>query len=148
MNNQKHLRTEAWLLKGISSLPGILALAQGRLSFTASGSGSFWRGQLRTLEQRAGRPGLAQLLDEGRQAIVFDAIFSEIRNVHIPWYYFGGGIKFTVGGIRYRFSFARPANTAGSPDIGESVQDLSRARQRGKEWKDALTDHERSSSGN
>lgn len=138
MNTRKHLRTEAWLLKGISSLPGILTLAQGRLSFTASGSGSFWRGQLRTLEQQAGRPGLAKLLDEGGNAVVFDAILSEVRNVHIPWYYFSGGIKFTLDGVRYRFSFARPANTVASPDIGESVQDLSRARQHGKEWKDAL----------
>ena len=54
MDKPKLIRTEAWLLRGISSLPGMLELADGNLSFTAFGSGNFWGFQLRKLEQETG----------------------------------------------------------------------------------------------
>ena len=99
------------------------------------------------LEEGAGHPGLAKLLDEGQQAVVFDAALSEIQDVNVPWYYFSGGIRFTLDGVRYRFSFARPANTADAPDVADSMQDISKARRSGKVWKEILMDHDSSHSG-
>jgi hypothetical protein len=31
-----------------------------------------------------------------------------VTEVAFPWYYFGGGAKVTVNGVRYRFSFVKP----------------------------------------
>lgn len=142
------LRTDAWLLRGISSIPGTLALAENRLRFTASGYGTAWPFQLRTLERVAARPGLAHRLDADETALVFDLPLGEVRDVSFPWYYFSGGVKLTARGVRYRFSFARPANTRTPPNrehalevartVGSAASEISRARRNGEAWKAAL----------
>src|SRR4051812_37693594 len=67
------VETVAWLLRGITgNLPGILSLANGRFTFVT---------------------------DDGQ--IVFDAPVSDARDVKVPWYYFGGGMKLSVGTERY-----------------------------------------------
>jgi hypothetical protein len=140
-SGRSQLRTNAWLLRGISSLPGVLVLANGRLSFNASSSGSMWPGQLRRLQRETGRAELPALLEDGRSAIVFDVPVAELEDVHFPWYYFTGGIKLSVNGVRYRFSFARPANTRTHPDVLDSIHDVGSARRSGVSWKAVLLDN-------
>lgn len=142
------LRTDAWLLLGISSIPGSLALAENRLRFTASGYGTAWPFQLRALERRADRPGLARRLEADDPTLVFDLPLGEVRDVSFPWYYFSGGVKLTAGGVRYRFSFARPANTRAPADrehafemartVGRAASEIAGARRSGEAWKAVL----------
>lgn len=61
----------------------------------------------------------------------FDVPLSEVRDVEFPWYYFGGGVKFSIGADRYRLSFVRPENLGGHSSIFEG-------RQAGKDWKSVL----------
>ena len=104
------VETEAWLLKGLTgNVPGILGLVDGRLIFVTD--------------------------DE---QIVFDAPLSEVSNIKFPWYYFGGGMKLSVGAERYRLSFVLP--TA----VGGGVADIPEGRSTCKMWRSLL---EPSSSG-
>lgn len=121
------LRTPIWLLIGMSgNVPGLLELADGRLSFTT---------------------------EEGR---VFDTAVSEVSEVKFPWYYFGGGAKFRVGAASYRISFVKPNGASDVPDrllahlgdgvevaaeiltIGRKVSDIGKGRKAGKAWKAVL----------
>lgn len=119
------LRTPAWLLVGITgSTPGVLELAGGHLAFTTEG---------------------------GR---VFDVPLRELSNVKFPWYYFGGGAKFSVGGDDYRISFVRPNDAGDVPGrllagtefggpaalltAGRKVLDIGEGRRAGKAWKAVL----------
>jgi hypothetical protein len=98
------VETEAWLLKGITgNLPGILSLADGRFTF-ATGDGH----------------------------IVFDAPVADVRDVKVPWYYFGGGMKLSVGTERYRLSFVRPTAAGGG------VADIPEGRSACKLWRSLL----------
>jgi hypothetical protein len=54
------LRTDAWLLRGVSSIPGELRLAAGTSSFTSSGTGSAWPLQRRRLGRALAQPTLAE----------------------------------------------------------------------------------------
>ena len=118
--------TQAWLLVGLTrSVPGVLEFAGGRFAFTT---------------------------DAGR---VFAAPASEVRDVRFPWYYFGGGVKLTVGGEAYRLSFVRPNGASdasaqllarvGNPlallTVGQKIKDIGAGRQAGKAWRAVLTAH-------
>lgn len=127
------LRTPAWLLRGISSVPGELALQGGVLRFTARGSGSAWPFQLRRLERALGAPGLAQALAEGRPFQCFQWPRTECR-AWLPWHYFGGGLKLERQAQVLRFSFARPGNEEAVP----SLASLGPMRKRGQQWLAAL----------
>jgi hypothetical protein len=97
--------TPAWLLEGLTrSRSGVLEYSGGRLVFRLDGD------------------------------VVFDAALTELTAVRFPWYYFGGGVKFSVGKDHYRLSFVRP-NT----DPGGSVADIGEGRRNGKAWKAILT---------
>jgi len=101
---QPVLQSQVWLLSGMTgSQEGILQLADGRFAFT----------------------------DIDGQT-VFDVPLSEVREVEFPWYYFGGGMKLSIGAERYRVSFMRPGN------IGGGIGDIGPGRRVGKEWKAAL----------
>ena len=139
MKKRSRFRTEAWLLRGIHSMPGALVFAQGRLSFKASGSGTFSRRQLRRLEEESGRAGLAASLENDEHAVVFDVPLSDVQHVSFPWYYFSGGVKFSLQGIRYRFGFDKPANTR-LPSESLDLRGVSKARRNGKAWKALLLD--------
>ncbi len=103
--SQSVLHTPAWLLRGLTgSEAGSLELANGRFTFTS---------------------------DEGQRII--DVALSEVREVKFPWYYFGGGMKLSIGTERYRVSFLQPGNTGGD------IFDISSGREIGKRWKAALT---------
>ena len=69
------LRSPVWILVGMTvSRPALLELAGGVLALTD---------------------------EEGR---VFEVPVSAVTSVTFPWYYFGGGVKLTVGGTRHRIS--------------------------------------------
>ncbi len=141
--------TQAWLLQGINSIPGVMKLEDGRLSFTAVGCGTFGSGSLRELAARLGKQVAAEQLENGEEALLFDVPLAEVRDIHFPWYYFSGGVKLSVHGVGLRFGFDRPANTT-VPDyveesmenlVGgiESIAEITRARKSGKVWKELLT---------
>ena len=127
--------SKAWLLSGISSLPGLLQLDDGQLTFTSFGTGSLWPFQLRALERAASKPGFAHKIDSGERSELFSAPFAEVSDVLFPWYYFGCGMKLVVRGIRYRFSFVQPQNSPELPEMGVSLAD---GRNVGRRWKSAL----------
>ncbi len=141
------LRSEAWLLLGVSSVPGELSLQSRRLSFTTHHSGSAWPWQVRKLERRLCTPGIAAAIDEGKKTQVFNWSTSEVR-AWCPWYYFGGGIKLEQAGTVLRFSFGTPGNMkvrthqAGSASVAEeaaaSFSAVASMRSLGRQWQAAL----------
>jgi hypothetical protein len=147
----KRLRSEAWLLLGISSLPGELVLSSGTLSYFAHSTGSAWPWQLRKLERRVSNNGLAKAIDEGSQHLVFEWSVDKLQS-WCPWYYFDGGIKVKHENLVLRFSFGAPANTqvrardSGLADVLKeavaSVRDVAAMRRRGKLWQKALSTSE------
>ena len=84
--------------------------------------------------------------------VVFAAPLAEVSRLHFPWYYFGGGLKLTVGGEEYRFSFVEPNGAQypepgalaaeGDPDslapIAQKAQDDGASRGVGHEWRRLL----------
>ena len=137
MKGKSQLSTKAWLLRGISSIPGRLKLSKGRLSFTAFDAGTCWGFQLRKLEAATGREGLAERLSNDENTVLFDVPLIEVQRVRFPWFYFSGGVKLTLGGVRYRFGFDKPANTR-MPSEALDLSEISKARRSGKAWKAAL----------
>ena len=138
-NSPTQFGTDAWLLRGIRSLPGTLQLARRCLSFTAFDAGNFRPRQLRALEQDFGRPGLVETLTAGKTAVVFELPLSAVQAVRFPWYYFSGGLHLTLNGVRYRFGFDEPSNTKGAGEGGDLLGSAVRARRRGKAWKAVFT---------
>lgn len=84
--------------------------------------------------------------------VVFDVPLGAVTDVHWPWYYFGGGVKLTAGGERYRISFvlpngaeypaARAAADAGDPaalaTVWQKASDIGAGREVGREWRRRL----------
>ncbi len=129
-----HLRTDAWLLRGISSIPGELVLQGRSLMFVSRGMGSAWPWQFAKLERLFLVPGYSQSVQEGNPFQLFKWPVSEIEVV-VPWYYVGGGINLTRNGQCLRFSFGAPADT--SPNLASAVANLRQVgvmRSRGKLW--------------
>jgi hypothetical protein len=146
-NRPSRLRSEAWLLRGISSIPGELALKGETLSFTALNTGSAWPWQLRKLEREMAAPGIAETIDRGERTLVFSWPVREIE-AWCPWFYFGGGIKLKRQGLGLRFSFGAPANTqsvqrrmdpiAAAENIGGTLGQVQAMRSLGAMWQAAL----------
>jgi hypothetical protein len=137
------LRSEAWLLRGISAIPGELRLSGNRISFTVQGRGSAWDWQLRKLERHARTVNLASLVKSGRDAVLFDANLRDVA-VAFPWYYFSGGLVVKTSDDVYKLSFGRPAN---SPRAGVSngparavaeLKEIGSMRIAGKAWRETL----------
>jgi hypothetical protein len=118
-------RTPAWLLIGLTrSSPGVLEYADGRLAYSN---------------------------EDGR---VFDVQLAELTDIRFPWYYFSGGVKFTLGKDHYRLSFVRPNDASDLPSriladtpaggpfalltAGRKVMDIGEGRRAGKAWKTIL----------
>jgi hypothetical protein len=59
----------------------------------------------------AGQGRLTFLAD----APVFDVPLTDVTDVNWPWHWFGGGVKLTAGGQRYKITFVRP-NGMPAPD--------------------------------
>jgi hypothetical protein len=113
----------AWLLIGtFRTAAGWLDLTAGRLRFSTS------------------------------EEVVFDVAVEHVTDVDWPWYYFGGGVKLTAAGVRYRLSFvlpnggeypaARAAASAGDPAalalVVSKASDVRAGHKVGREWKRRL----------
>ncbi len=141
------LRSEAWLLRGISSIPGELTLVAGRLSFTAHNTGSAWPWQLRKLGRVLDAPFIAKTIDEGIRTVDFNWPASELE-VWCPWYLFGGGIKLRRGPLVLRFSFGKPANmqtragrhepAGAATEVAATLDEVRDMRALGAIWQAAL----------
>lgn len=132
------LHTDAWLLRGISSIPGELHLASGTLSFTCTGAGSAWPFQLRKLGRVIRSPELTTALEAGTPFELFRWPASTVAATQ-PWYYFGGGIVLRHDGITLRFSFGRPATHGdGVAAAADELHQVRAMRRRGALWVSAL----------
>ena len=136
--SSQRLVTRAWLLRGISSLPGQLSLRDGRLCFRAHGPGNFWPSQLRKLEQQLRVDELAVRLEREESLNLFDLPLHDITRIHFPWYTFSGGMNLLIHGVWMRFGFDHPANSAAPPGGLDPLGEISSARKAGKAWKMAL----------
>lgn len=135
------LRTPAWLLRGISSIPGQLSLQEGMLVFRAMGAGSAWPWQLRKLSALPGAGDFAKTLAETGSAVLFRWPLASLR-WRIPWYYFGGGLELAHGGHRLRLGFGPPAR-AGDIDLESALADVRQVaamRENGRLWRHALAE--------
>ena len=119
------LASQAWLLVGLTqSRAGHLVLDRGELAFVH---------------------------DDG--TLLFRARLAEVRDISFPWYYFGGGCKLTVAGVRHRLSFVRPNDAADAVDrmaarVGDAgavldqvtgkAADIGEGRAAGRAWRAAL----------
>lgn len=136
----RRFSSRAWLLRGISaSGRGRLLLQNGQLSLKVHGYGQLWPFQLRKLERACGVPGLADQLEDGVWATVFDVSLANVR-VRFPWYTFSGGMHVYVAGVRYRLSFGRPPNNADptGEEFRKNIDALTSMRMIGKEWRAIL----------
>ena len=110
------LRTEAWLLTGVTvgkqdlEIPGYLELKAGVLSFTVDTSLGF------------------TLADASDGARLFRIPIADVQNITFPWYYASFGFKFQSGGTNYRINLAGPTLT-----------NWAKAAQNGKRWKAILS---------
>ena len=119
------LRTPAWMLVGMTgTVPGVLQLSGGRLSFAT---------------------------EEGAE---FDVPLAEVSSVTFPWWWFGGGAKLLAAGTAYRLSFVRPngaqdvpgrllAHVPGAEAVGlvtavRKMEDVGAGREAGRAWKSRL----------
>ena len=142
-----NLHTDAWLLRGISSIPGELSLRSEVLSFVASGSGSAWPFQLRKLGELFQQPALQAELNAGHTVPLFAWPVREI-SASMPWYYFSGGITLQRRGVRVRLGFGRPVDAGRVPGQPmEGLAEVGAARKRGKLWASALTEAARPHDG-
>lgn len=132
------LRTEAWLLRGISSIAGRLQLRSETLSFTAYGPGSAWPRQIQKLGALLGHTKLSAELNAGNSIKLFAWQVTEI-SVSRPWYYFGGGIKLRHQGVSLRISFGQPVGARNSPGRAfADLREVAAMRGRGRLWASAL----------
>jgi hypothetical protein len=141
------LHTDAWLLRGISSIPGELSLRSEVLSFTASGSGSAWPFQLRKLGELFQQPALQTELNAGLTISLFAWPVREI-SASMPWYYFSGGITLQRRGVRVRLGFVRPVDAGRIPGRAlAGLAEVGAARECGKLWASTLTEAARPQDG-
>lgn len=143
----KNFTSQAWLLIGLfNSVPGILKLHQGTLSFAAIGSGTLWKRGLRKLEKKTGIENLAQNLAEDGSVELFQLPVAEVDRVSFPLIYFSAGMHLHFKGLRFRFSFIRP-NNARMPEFNaggrmfkslRNLNELGPARAVGERWKELL----------
>jgi hypothetical protein len=121
--SEEDFASYAWLLLGtFRTAAGWLDLTAGRLRFSTP--------------------------DE----VVFDVAVEHVTDVEWPWFYFGGGVKLSAAGVRYRLSFvlpnggeypaARAAKSAGDPAalavVWQKASDIGAGHKVGKEWKRRL----------
>jgi hypothetical protein len=139
----QNFSSEAWLCRGISTVPGELKLEDGRLSYTAFGFGTILWFQRGKLEREAHQPGLADRMRRGENSVVFDARMTDVET-EFPWYD-PGGLRIRVGEAKYRIVFSESARVHHKGNIaGELIQSvfiiqkLTKAMRLWKAWKDTL----------
>ena len=135
------LRTEAWLVRGLSAIPGELVLDRDGIAFLATGPGSAGPRALRTLERQLRSPW--RVADAGHGHAGAQLFHWPLRrvSVQVPWYYFSGGLKLGHGGVVLRFSFGRPGNMELARDLAsawDALRTVHAMRRCGKAWLHAL----------
>lgn len=128
--------SRAWLLRGVSTLPGRLRLAGGSVQFTATGTGSAWDWQLRKLDRLAVTTDFSQRLQLGQAAVLFR---ERLENLMItsPWYYFQGGLLVHSARGTWRISFGPPARSTADESlaaVGGELRTVADMRRTGKHW--------------
>lgn len=83
---------------------------------------------------------------------VFRVPLTFVEKVEFPWWWFGGGMRVTVGGMCHTLSFSAPRTVEGEDSdwlrhVGgglygseQALRQAASARRSSKEWKAALTD--------
>lgn len=143
--------SEIWLITGLyHSLPGLLSLKNGILTFMALGSGTYGKKGLMNIEIKCGSKDFCKKLKNNTPAKLFEININEIQKLTYPFIYFGGGAHIYFNNLKYRLSYIEPANTQ-MPLLStndyhkvfkrnvEIVQSIKHARQIGKKWKLLLT---------
>ena len=144
MDATAEVTTKAWLLRGIGNLAGKMTLQGGRLRFvTLGGYGQLLSFQLRRLEKETGSAGLEKLVNDGLEATVLEVMLTDITQIVFPWYYFQGGVRLVINGVKYKFLFSAPSNSKISIErgAGEAVElfgALIEGRRAMKVWKVAF----------
>lgn len=121
----------AWLLRGISSVPGELRLRGSQLSFVAQERGSAWDWQLKKLQRNSRDADFADKLRSGNHATLFNEPLAAVT-VRFPWYYFSGGLVVMVRRQVYRLSFGQAASSSMASNELEAVSTMRRV---GKRWR-------------
>ena len=134
------LHSEAWLMRGVSSIPGELRLGSPTLSFTATGIGSAWPFQLRKLAAQLHRPIPVEALELGQPVQLFAWPVRELVP-SAPWFYFGGGINLRRGHLKLRIGFGKPVGVIGDPGGAlTGLRGLGAMRELGALWASALAE--------
>lgn len=145
METSATFSSKAWLLDGpIHSLPGILHLENGKLSYLVLDHGTFSDSKLSSLLESHGS---SMPSDDSKFPIqLFSVSLDTINPFHIPWYYFGAGGKLSFANHQLRFSFVKPQNTVEPSYYSESFMqwrggrgqeevNILEGKASGKKWK-------------
>lgn len=148
MNDADTFSSKAWLLDGpLHSIPGILHLEDGTLSYLMLEHGTFSDDRFAQLLEKN---GLAPVSGETKFPIQLFSISKDlITRFRIPWYYFGGGGHLFVDNRTFPFSFVRPQNTVEPTYYSESFMEwrggrgqeevnILEGKASGKRWKQLL----------
>lgn len=150
MNNHESYASEVWLITGfLNSLPGLLNLENGKLTFTAIGTGTYWDSGLKKIEKKSGNSDFYKLLKRDKPAILFSVDVNEIQKITYPFIYFSGGAHIFFDNKKFRLSFIEPNNSklpifdrsqyaAVIKRTVEIIEDISHARKVGKKWRKLL----------
>lgn len=148
MEHTSNFSSKAWLLDGaIHSIPGILHLENGTLSYIILEQGTFSESKFETLLATYGATSNS---GESRFPIqLFSIAADRIDRFHIPWYYFGSGAVLTFASHQLKFSFVKPQNTVEPTYYSESFMEwrggegqsevnIQEGKSSGKTWKQLL----------
>ncbi|MDZ8118534.1 hypothetical protein [Pontiella agarivorans] len=147
--NATSFTSKAWLLDGpVDSLPGLLHLENGKLTFLMLEQGTFSTKRFGNLLAEAGC-AVAERGEDQFPIEYFSIPLDAIRRFHIPWYSFGAGGGLETDRKRYRFSFVKPQNTVEPTYFSEGLMqwrggagqeevNILEGRASGKIWKALL----------
>ena len=108
-------------------IPGELKIQKQRLSFTAIGPVGLFKRQLKGLERDVNRPGLAEALDNGEAAEVFEVSVSE-SGVDFPKWAMSSLMHVWINGVKLRVSlfpasaYNRVHGPASQADIADAFE--------------------------
>lgn len=127
------MHSDAWLLRGISSIPGRLLLEHGHIRFVAASSGTAWPWQLRKLARQLATTWPGDGDGRAHDAELFRWPLAAVR-AWAPWYYFSGGIRLAHAGQVLRFSFGRPVDADARGEELDVYREVDRMRATGLQW--------------
>lgn len=132
------MHSDAWLLRGVSSIPGRLLLEHGHIRFVVSSSGTAWPWQLRKLARQLATTWPGDGDGRARDAELFRWPLDGVR-AWAPRYYFSGGIRLAHAGRVLRFSFGRPVDAEARGEELDVYREVDRMRATGLQWRATLS---------